>query len=87
MWLMCNSEIIFEMNKVGFTVIQSPPHKGDSDKWELCFYGDRSLGTNLHACYFYLLNGTALRIIIMGTFFSEGLLLYSFQQSKAISTQ
>ena len=37
--------------------------------------------TNLHACYFYLLNGTALRI--KETFlFSEGLLLYSFQQSK-----
>ena len=36
--------------------------KGTLINWNSFFYGDRSLGTNLHACYFYLLKGTALGI-------------------------
>ena len=57
---------LYEITKWGLArarqatvIIQSPPHKGHSDKRELRFYGDRSLGTNLYACYFYLLNRTA----------------------------
>ena len=54
-------------------------HKGDSDKWELHFMGTGFWG-NLHACYFYLLNGAALRI--KGIFFSLKVYPYILSSSQ-----
>ena len=61
------------------SVVQSSPHKGDSDKRELLFMGTGFWG-QLHACYFYLLNGTALRI--KGTFFFLKVYFYIISSSQ-----